>query len=100
MFGSIVTMYVRRDELIPNLPLVHYGGLEFGADFIVEVLEINVVPMVGKAAHDGVVGGQSIFVGPVDIWGERIALQRLWKAMVMYWLPLGARMGSLPVLLV
>jgi hypothetical protein len=62
-------MYIRRDELIPDLPLVHYGGLEFGADFIVEDLEINVVPMVGKAAHDGVKGGQLIFVRPVDIWG-------------------------------
>ncbi len=69
MLGSIATMYVRRDELIPDLPLVHYGGLEFGADFIVKDLEINVVPTVGEAAHDGVVGGQSMFVGPVDIWG-------------------------------
>jgi hypothetical protein len=62
-------MYVRRDELVPDLPLVHYGGLEFSADFIVEDLEINVVPMVGKAAHDGVIGSQSVFVGPVDIRG-------------------------------
>ncbi len=54
-FGSIAKMYVRRDKLIP---LVHYGGLKFGADFIVEDLEINIVPTVGKAAHDGVVGGQ------------------------------------------
>ncbi len=46
-----------------------HGGLEFGADFIVEDLEINIVPMVGKAAHDGVVGSQSVFVGPVDIRG-------------------------------
>jgi hypothetical protein len=30
---------------------------------------INVVPMVGEAAHDGVVGGQSVFFGPVDIRG-------------------------------
>ncbi len=62
-------MYVWRDKLIPDLLLVHYGGLEFGADFIVEDLEINFVPTVGEAAHDGVVGGQSMFVGPVDIWG-------------------------------
>ncbi len=68
MLGSIATMYVQRDELIPDLALVHYGGLEFGADFIVEDLEINVVPTVGKVAHDGVIGGQSMFVGPVDIW--------------------------------
>ncbi len=64
---SIATMYVRRDELVPNLPLVHSGGLEFSADFIVKDLEINVVPTVGKVAHDGVVGGQSVFVRPVDI---------------------------------
>ncbi len=67
--GSIATMYVRRDKLVPNLPLVHNGGLEFGADFIVMNLEINVVPTVGKAAHDGVVGGQLVFIRPVDIRG-------------------------------
>jgi hypothetical protein len=60
-------MYIRRDELVPNLPLVHNGGLEFSADFIVEDLEIDVVPTVGKAAHDEVIGGQSLFIGPVDI---------------------------------
>ncbi len=65
----IVTMYVRRDKLVPNLPLVHSGGLEFGADFIAEDLEINVVPMVGKAAHDGVIGSDLVFIGPVDIRG-------------------------------
>ncbi len=69
LLGSIATMYNRRDELVPNLPLVHNGGLEFSADFIVEDLEINVVPTVGEAAHDGVIGGQSVFVGPVDIRG-------------------------------
>ncbi len=67
--GSIATMYIRRDKLIPDLPLVHYGGHEFSADFSVKDLEINVVPTVGEAAHDGVVGGQSMFVGPVDTWG-------------------------------
>ncbi len=67
--GSIATMYVQRDELIPNLPLVHNGGLEFGTDFVVEDLEINIVPTVGEAVHDGVVRGQSVFVGPVNIWG-------------------------------
>ena len=46
LLGSIATMYVRRDKLVPDLPFVHYGGLEFGADFIVKDLEINVVPMV------------------------------------------------------
>ncbi len=69
LLGCIATMYFRRDKLIPDLPLVHYGGLEFGADFIVEDLDIDVVPKVGEAVHDGVVGSQSMFVGPVDIWG-------------------------------
>ncbi len=69
LLGSIAMMYVRRDELIPDLPIVPYGGLEFGTDFIVEDLEINVFPTVGKVVHDGVVGGQSMFFRPVDIWG-------------------------------
>ncbi len=69
LLGSIATMYVQRDELVLDLPLVHYGGLEFGADFIVKDLEINVVPTVGEAAHDGVVGSQLVFIGPVDIRG-------------------------------
>ncbi len=69
LLGSVAAMYVRRDELVPNLPFVHNGGLEFGTDFIVEDLEINVVPTVGEAAHDGVVGGQSVFIGPVDTRG-------------------------------
>ena len=67
--GSIATMYVRKDELVLNLPLVHNGSLEFGTDFVFEDLEINIVPTVGKAAYDGVVGGQSVFIGPVDIRG-------------------------------
>jgi hypothetical protein len=69
LLGSIATMYNQRDELVPNLPLVHNSGLEFGADFIVKDLEIKVVPMVGKAAHDGLVGGQLVFIEPVDIRG-------------------------------
>jgi hypothetical protein len=69
LLGSIATMFLWRDKLVPDLPLVHYGGLEFGADFIVKDLEINIVPTVGEAAHDGVVGGQVVFVGPVDIQG-------------------------------
>ncbi len=70
LLGSIVTMYVRRDKLVLDLPLVHNGGLEFGADFIVEDLEINIVPTVGEAAYDGVVGGQLVLVGPVNIRGS------------------------------
>jgi hypothetical protein len=62
-------MYVWRDELVPNLPLVHNDGLEFGADIIFEDLEINVVPTVGEVAHDGVIGGQLVFIQPVDIRG-------------------------------
>ena len=48
MLGSIAIMYVRRDKLVPNLPLVHYGGLEFGADFIVEDLEITSCPWLAR----------------------------------------------------
>ena len=73
--------YVRRDKLVPDLPLVHNGGLEFGADLIVEDLKINVMPTVGKAVHDGVVGSQPMFVGPVNK-GCR-GLRRM-----MYWLPM------------
>ncbi len=69
--GSIATMYVQRDKLVPDLPLVHNGGIEFGADFTVEDLEINIVPTVGKAAHDEVVGSQLVFIRPVDIRGTK-----------------------------
>jgi hypothetical protein len=69
LLGSIAMMYVRRNKLVPNLPLVHNGGLEFGADFVVEDLESNVVPTVSEAAHDGVVGDQLVCVGPVNIRG-------------------------------
>ncbi len=58
---SIAMMYIERDELVPNLPLVHNGGLEFSADFNVKDLEINIVPMVGEAMHDGVAGSQLVF---------------------------------------
>ncbi len=54
---------------MPDLPRVHNGGLEFGADFIVDDLEIDIVLTVGEAMHDGVVGSQSVFVGPVEIRG-------------------------------
>ncbi len=60
-------MYIRRDELVLNFPFVHNGGLEFGTDFIVEDLEIDIVPM----AHDGLVGSQLVFIGPVDIRGTK-----------------------------
>ncbi len=57
LLGSIAMMYIQRDKLVPNLPLVHNGGLEFGADFVVKDLEIDIVPTVGEVVHDGVVGG-------------------------------------------
>ncbi len=69
LLSSIATMYVQRDKLVPNLPLVHNGGFKFGTDFIVKDLEINVMPTVGEAVHDGVVGSQLVFIGPVDIRG-------------------------------
>jgi hypothetical protein len=66
---GIATMYVWRDELVTNFPLVFNGGLEFGTDFVVEDLEINVVNTVGEAVHDVVISGQSVFVRPVNIRG-------------------------------
>jgi hypothetical protein len=45
--GGIVTMNIWRDKLVTNFPLVHNVGLEFGADFVVGDLEINVVATVG-----------------------------------------------------
>ncbi len=69
LLGTIATMYVRRDNLVLDLPLVHNGGLEFGTDFIVKDLEINIVPTVGEAVHDGVVGGRLVFIQPVVIRG-------------------------------
>ncbi len=69
--GSIETMYVQKEELVTNFPLVHNCGLEFGADFVVEDLEINVVTTVCEAAHDGVVGNKSVLVRSVNIKGCR-----------------------------
>ncbi len=62
-------MYVWREELVTNFPLVHNSGLEFGANFVVEDLEIDVVATVGKAVHNGVVGGQSVFIRSVSMRG-------------------------------
>ncbi len=69
MLCSIATIYVRRDELVPNLPLVHNGGLYFGTDFVVKDMQINVVPTVGEVVHDGVIGNRLVLVGPVNIRG-------------------------------
>ncbi len=67
--GGIATIDIQRDKLVTNFPLVHNGGPKFGADLVVEDLEIDVVATVGEAAHDGVVGGQSVFVRFVSIGG-------------------------------
>ncbi len=67
--GTLRTYPPSRVPTVPNLPLVHNSGLDFGADFIVKDLENNIVPTVGKVAHDGVVGSQSVFIGPVHIRG-------------------------------
>ncbi len=47
MLDGIAMMDIWRDELIRYLPHVLNGGLEFGTDFVVKDLEINVVAMVG-----------------------------------------------------
>jgi hypothetical protein len=98
--GSIATTYNGRDKLVLDLPLVHYGGLELCADFIVKDLEINVVPMVGKAAHDGVVGSQSVFIKPVDIIGKEDCTAMAVEGNGDLLVATAAQMGSLPVLLV
>jgi hypothetical protein len=100
LLGSIVMMYIRRDELVPNLPLVYNGGLEFGADFIVKDLEINVVPTVGKAAHDGDVGSQVGFVGPVDLRGTEDCIAAAVEGNGDELVATSSPDGSLPVLLV
>ncbi len=53
--GGIAAMDVGSNELVLHFPRVFNGGLEFGADFVVEDLEINVVATVGKA-------------GMMDLW--------------------------------
>ncbi len=77
LLSSVATLYIWRDKLVPNLPLVHNGGLEFSTDLVVEDLEIYIVPTVGEVAHDGVVGGQSVFVGPVNSLTGNYVLQVL-----------------------
>ncbi len=41
--SSIASMDVWRDKMVLYFPGVFNGGLEFGADFVVEDLEINIV---------------------------------------------------------
>jgi hypothetical protein len=45
--GGIATMDIWRDKLVTYFPRVLNCGLEFGADFVVKDLEINVVATVG-----------------------------------------------------
>jgi hypothetical protein len=45
--NNIAAMDVWRDKLVLHFPHVFNGGLEFGADFAVKDLEINIVAMVG-----------------------------------------------------
>ncbi len=47
MLGGNVAMDVGRDKLVLCFPHVFNGGLEVGADLVVENLEFNVVAMVG-----------------------------------------------------
>jgi hypothetical protein len=44
---GIVGIDTGRDKLVLHFPRVFAGGLEFGADFVVKGLEINVVAKVG-----------------------------------------------------
>jgi hypothetical protein len=45
--SGIAVIDVWRDELVLHFSHVFNGGLEFGADFVVKDLEINVVATVG-----------------------------------------------------
>ena len=45
--GNIATIDVWREKLVTYFPCVFNGGLEFGTDFVVKDLEINVVATVG-----------------------------------------------------
>ncbi len=45
--GGIAAMDVGRDKLVLHFPCVFHGGLEFGTDFVVKHLEINIVATVG-----------------------------------------------------
>jgi hypothetical protein len=62
--------------------------------------EINVLPMVGKAVHDGVVGSQLVFVGSVDIRDAEDCVAATVESNSDVLILLQAWMGSLPVLLV
>ncbi len=44
---SIAEIDIWRGKLVLHFPRVFIGGLEFGTDFVVEDLEINIVATVG-----------------------------------------------------
>jgi hypothetical protein len=47
VLGSIAAVDIWRDNLVSHFPCVFNDGLELGADFAVEDLEINLVATVG-----------------------------------------------------
>lgn len=54
-FGGVAAVGMRRDELIGYIPLCCDGVFVFGAGFVVEDLEIDLVVVVVYASHDVVV---------------------------------------------
>ena len=45
-----------------DVPISSHDALEFGADFIVEDLEVHLEASGGEAVHDGVVGSEAMIV--------------------------------------
>ena len=48
----IATMHVRWNELELDAPISSHDSLEFGTDFVVKNLEVNLEAFVGEASHD------------------------------------------------
>ena len=49
---GIATMHVRWNELELDAPISSHDSLEFGTDFVVKNLEVNLEAFVGEASHD------------------------------------------------
>ena len=71
LFSSIVAVDVRRDKLILCIPFVFDVGFEVCTGLIVEDLEVHREAAFGEALHDGVVGGKTMCISPVGIWGTQ-----------------------------
>ena len=61
-FGSVVLVYVRGYELVSDITVILNGTLVFGADFIINHLEVDLVALQSEAVHYGVVVGNAILL--------------------------------------